>query len=149
MSRRDVLIEALEATPRDLTRMAKRLSATEALSRPTEHAWCIADIVAHLADIEVRYMIRLRQIITEDRPTVPSIDPDPAAHDLSRPLTDLCDTFSARRAETIAFLRSLEQRDWARPLIHTTAGPSRFRDQIQALIDHDSDHLAQIVALRD
>ena len=75
--------------------------------------------------------------------------PDADAHDLTRPLSELFDEFAARRAETLAFLAGLGQRDWGRPLVHQTYGPSKLRDQVQALVTHDNDHLEQIVTLRE
>lgn len=149
MSRRSVLIEALAATPRDLARMLRPVGAEAAVARPAADEWCVADVVAHLGTTEVRYLARLRLIIEQDNPRVPYIHPDESAHDLARPLPSLLEEFAARRAETLDFLESLSQRDWGRPLVHETLGPSRLRDQIQMLVDHDSAHLEQIVALRE
>lgn len=149
MSRRSVLLEALAATPRDLARMVPRIDAAEALWRPTPGAWCVADVVAHLGFVEERYLARLRRVVEQDNPYEPFIHPDESAHDLSRPLPELLEHFVACRAETIVFLSGLSQRDWGRPLVHETMGPMRLRDQVQALVTHDNDHLAQLVALRE
>jgi uncharacterized damage-inducible protein DinB len=142
-------MEALAATPRDLARMLRPVSAADALRRPAADQWCVADVVAHLGTTEPRYHERLRLIIEQDNPRVPYIHPDERAHDLTRPLSSLLEEFAARRAETLAMLGGLSQRDWGRPLVHETLGPSRLRDQIQMLVDHDSAHLEQIVALRE
>ena len=149
MSRRSVLMEALAATPRDLARMLRPVTAEAALLRPDPSEWCIADVVAHLGGTELPYQARLRQIVEQDNPLVPYIHPDESAHDLTRTPAELLEIFSARRAETLAFLENLSQRDWGRPLVHATMGPSRLRDQVQMLVDHDSNHLNQIVALRE
>lgn len=148
MSRRSVLIESLQATPRDLARMLRPVSGADALWRPAPGDWCIADVVAHLGAIELRYLARLRRVVEQDNPHEPYLHPD-AAHDLSRPLAELLAAFTQARAETVAFLQGLEQRDWGRPLVHETAGPTRLRDQVQALVAHDNDHLEQIVTLRE
>jgi hypothetical protein len=149
VSRRSVLMEALAATPRDLARMLRPVDAAAALLRPDPGEWCIADVVAHLGATELPYQARLRLIVEQDNPRVPYIHPDEGAHDLTRTPAELLEIFSARRAETLAFLEGLSQRDWGRPLIHATLGPSRLRDQIQMLVDHDSAHLEQIVGLRE
>jgi hypothetical protein len=149
MSRRSVLIESLEATPRDLARLLSPVDATKALQRALPGEWCIADVVAHFGDVEERYLARLRQIVAEDNPSVVYIHPDDAAHNLSRPLAELLAAFVERRGATIEFLRGLEQRDWGRRCLHPTIGPSRLRDQVQALVSHDNTHLEQIVALRE
>ena len=149
MSRRSVLIEALSATPRDLGRMLRPIGEAVALARPQPDAWCAADVVAHLAYVEPLYLARLRRIAEQDNPFEPYMHPDASAHDLARPLSELHADFAARRAETIAFLTGLAQGDWGRPLVHETLGPTRLRDQVQALVDHDSDHLHQLIALRE
>src|SRR3954468_1465613 len=56
MSRRSVLIESLQATPRDLARLLRPLDAAAARWRPAADDWCIADVVAHLAYCEVPYL---------------------------------------------------------------------------------------------
>ncbi|MEN9933452.1 MAG: hypothetical protein RLZZ387_31 [Chloroflexota bacterium] len=148
MSRRAVLIESLESAPRDLARLLRPVSAEDALRRPAPDAWSIAELVAHLAYTEERMLARLRRILAEDTPTVEYIE-DPGGHDLSAPLTGLLERFVARRAETVAFLQGLDQRDWGRPLIHPRIGSTRLREQVQAIVDHDSEHLAEIAHIRE
>jgi hypothetical protein len=149
MSRRSVLIESLQATPRDLARMLGRVAGAGALWRPAPEEWCLADVVAHFGYIEGLYLARLRRVVEQDNPFEPYLHPDASAHDLSRPLAELLDAFVGKRAATVAFLSGLGQRDWGRPLVHATIGPTRLRDQVQELVAHDNAHLAQIVALRE
>lgn len=149
MSRRSVLIESLAATPNDLARMLRPVNGPTALRRPTPESWCIADVVAHLGEMEVRYLAVLRQIVAEDNPSIPWLSPRPEVHDLAQPLGVLLEQFTANRQETIAFLSGLEQRDWARTLVHATLGPMRLRDRVQALVAHDNEHLDQIIGLRE
>ncbi|MEP7189173.1 MAG: DinB family protein [Roseiflexaceae bacterium] len=149
MTRRSVLLESLEASPRDLARLLRPVDATAAQWHPALAEWCIADVVAHLSYCEAPYLARLRRVVEQDNPFEPALLPDESAHDLSRPLADLLAAFVARRAETVAFLAGIEQRDWSRPLIHATGGPTKLRDQVQELVAHDNLHLEQIVTLRE
>ena len=149
MSRRSVLIESLQATPRDLARLLRPVDQAAARWRPSPAEWCVADVVAHLSYCEVPYLARLRRVVEQDNPFEPYLHPDESAHDLTRPLADLLETFVSLRAETVAFLSGLEQRDWGRQLVHQTIGPTRLRDQVQELVAHDNAHLGQVVALRE
>ena len=149
MSRRSVLIEALQSTPPDLARLLRPLDAAAARWRPVADEWCIADVVAHLGYCEAPYLARLRRVAEQDNPFEPALLPDESAHDLARPLAELLAAFVARRADTVAFLAGLEQRDWGRPLVHETIGPTKLRDQVQELVAHDNLHLEQIVGLRE
>jgi hypothetical protein len=149
MSRRSVLIESLQATPRDLARMLARVADADGLWRPAPEEWCLADVVAHLAYIEPLYLARLRRVVEQDNPLEPYLHPDASAHDLARSLPELLEEFVRRRAETVVFLSGLDQRDWGRPLVHETIGSTKLRDQVQELVSHDNAHLEQVVALRE
>jgi uncharacterized damage-inducible protein DinB len=149
MTRRSVLIESLQSTPRDLARLLRPIDDTAVRWRPAPGEWCLADIVAHLSYCEEPYLARLRRVVELDNPYEPYLHPDESAHDLTRPLAELLEAFVARRSETIAFLSGLDQRDWGRPLVHETIGPTRLRDQVQELVAHDNTHLEQVVALRE
>jgi hypothetical protein len=148
MSRRQILIDALAATPRDLARMLRPLSDADARRRPAPDAWCIAEVVAHLGYVEERCLARLRQVVAEANPSVEYIE-DPGGHAIDAPLAELLETFSTRRAATVAFLGGLDQRDWGRPLVHATIGPTRLRDQVQTFVAHDNEHLEEILAQRE
>jgi uncharacterized damage-inducible protein DinB len=149
MSRRSVLIESLQATPRDLARLLRPVDDAAARWRPAAGEWCLADVVAHLSYCEVPYLARLRRVAEQDNPFEPYLHPDESAHDLTRPLAELLEAFASLRAETVAFLAGLDQRDWGRPLVHETIGPTKLRDQVQELVAHDNTHLEQVVALRE
>jgi hypothetical protein len=145
MSRRVVLIESLEATPRDLARLLRPVAPEAALFRPAA-GWCIAEVVAHLCYVEPLMGERLRRAVVEETPAVAPIEP--GVHNIAQPVSELLAEFVERRNATIAMLRGLEQRNWGRTLSHPTHGTRRLRDEVQALVAHDNEHLAQIVGLR-
>jgi hypothetical protein len=149
MSRRELLMNSLQATVHDLIRNLRTIDEAAARQAPTPDEWSIADVVAHLGYIEPPYLARLRRIVEQDNPFEPFLHPDRSAHDLTRSLNDLLQQFILRRAETVVFLQGLEQSDWARRVTHETMGAGRLRDHVQMLIEHDSDHLQQIVTLRE
>ena len=149
MSRRDVLLEALGATPRDLRRMLRQVDDQAAGRRPVPDAWCIRQVLSHLSAVEELYLQRLQRVVTLDNPYEAAIEPAAGADRVECPLPRLVDEFVARRGATIAYLSDLQQRDWARRLVHQTVGPTRLRDQVQALVAHDNEHLSQIADLRE
>jgi uncharacterized damage-inducible protein DinB len=144
-----MLIEALAGTPRDLTRLTRRVTEIQALVRPAPDAWCIKDVIAHLLDIEPHFRARFERMLAEDNPREPALVPDPAAHDLARPAPDLIAGFAAERARTTALLAALTHQQWLRTCQHEAFGPTRLRKQVEILIGHDNEHLAQIVNLRE
>ncbi len=129
MSRRAVLLEALAATPRDLARMLRPVDAWVAGWRPAGSAWCLADVLSHLASAEEQYLACLHSSVVEEpeepgacrAAVVAQVDnlssgklqgPPVAAETGKNLLPGLITAFANRRAETITFLSSLDQRDW-------------------------------------
>src|SRR5436190_1494107 len=82
MTRRSVLIESLQSTPRDLARLLRPIDAAAARGRRVADEWCIADVVAHLSYCELPYLARLRRVVEQDNPFEPALLPDESAHDL-------------------------------------------------------------------
>jgi hypothetical protein len=44
----------------------------------------------------------------------------------------------------LAFLSGLAPEDWERPAVHETMGPTTLALQVQNVINHDLEHLAQL-----
>jgi uncharacterized damage-inducible protein DinB len=148
MSKRTVLLEALQTAPTDVARMLAKVNDEMARRRPTADEWSIADVVNHLFYVEKKYRARLKRVKEEERPELPYIHPDESAHDLAAPLRELIERFQVERAETMAFLNTLSLGDWQRPAVHETWGEVRFRYLVQHLVEHDTAHLNQMVEIR-
>jgi len=148
MSRRQVLLDSIAATLDDLQRMLRRVDETAGSWRASDQ-WSIKDVIAHLAAVEGLWRERWQRIVAEDTPLVQAFYPGTGEYDEARPLTEILGDFAAQRRETIALLQGLSQRDWGRPFVHAESGPSRLRDQVQAMVTHDNEHLNQIVAIRE
>ncbi|MFC1464619.1 MAG: DinB family protein [Candidatus Brachytrichaceae bacterium NZ_4S206] len=144
-----MLLEALNGTPRDLARLTRRVDEAAALVRPALGAWCIKDVIAHLAEVEIEFRARFVRMVEQDNPRESLIRPDPATHDLTKDVKDLIDIFSAERAVTVDYLRGLTPQQWLRTCTHETLGVTKLRRQVEILIGHDNEHLAQIVSIRE
>lgn len=148
MTKRIVLLQALASTPTDIKRLLKGIDESTARRRPADSEWSMVEIVNHLVDIEDRYRVRLKRVITEDNPYFDYMHPDEAAVDESISIQALVKQFELGRGETVGFLSAISQGDWARPAVHETLGETRFRFLVQNLLDHDIMHLSQIVDVR-
>ncbi|BCX03403.1 MAG: hypothetical protein KatS3mg053_1341 [Candidatus Roseilinea sp.] len=144
-----MLLEALDGTPRDLMRLTKRVDDVAALARPAPREWCIKDVIAHLAEVEVKFRARFVRMVEQDNPYEPLMRPDPTTHDLTKDVKELIDIFSAERATTVHYLRGLTHQQWLRTCMHETLGVTKLRRQVEILIGHDNEHLAQIVSIRE
>jgi hypothetical protein len=136
MSRRDVLMRALEATPRDLQRIIRGVRAEQA-ERVTPDGWSMMSVVAHLRETEADYILRWQRAIKGEGTRT-----QPVPHVM---LSGLVVGFIAQRERTLAFLGGLEQREWG--IVVDEGG--RLRDDVQALVAHDNEHLNQLLELRE
>lgn len=148
MTKRIVLLQALASTPADLARTLDGIDEAAARRPPASGEWSVADVVNHLIDVEQRYRERLRRVVREERPMLPAIRPDEAAHDPDAALGELLGRFEGARAQTLAFLGELSPADWQRPADHETWGETHFRFLVHNLADHDTLHLNQLAEVR-
>jgi hypothetical protein len=144
-----MLIEALDGTVKDLRRLVKPLDDAAALKHKSASDWCVKDVIAHLTDIEPKMRARFARIVEQDNPHEPYINPDPTTHNLSATVADLIAQFETERANTTRFLGGLTQAQWLRTCTHEMFGETRLRKQVEIMIGHDNEHLAQIVDIRE
>jgi uncharacterized damage-inducible protein DinB len=148
MSKRIILLQALAATPVDLHRMLKNGSDAAAHHRPSPDQWSTAHVLNHLLDVEERYLTRLQRVVQVENPSLPYIHPDENGYDPTQPLPDLITQFEQARTATLLFLKELPPGAWQRPAVHQTLGPTQFRYLVQMLVDHDTQHLNQIIEIQ-
>lgn len=146
MMQHRLLIEALETSPADVRRLLRPLTA-EALAWKDGDQWSIAQILTHLANIDVIFGPRFHHIVEQDRPTFTPVDPA-LTLEMCASLEDDLARWQAERVEICAWLSTLQPGDWNRHATHTTRGPITLRSEVHLIVNHDTEHLAQITALR-
>lgn len=140
-------IKALHETPRRLREAAERASAAAWNVRPAPGVWTPLEVAAHLADLELVFGVRLRQILTVDRPFLQPLDPDALAVRAGYagwPLAVALERFARRRAETLELLDGCSAIDLERPGLHPRRGTMTVADTVALMLAHDIDHLGQI-----
>ncbi len=109
--------------------------------------WTPRQIIAHVADAEVVWAMRFRQLIAEDHPTMPGWDQEKwtAKLDYQRrdPSQSLA-TFRQLRAENATLLDGLNEEDFARSGTHTTRGTTTIEGFLKLATDHAESHARQI-----
>ena len=141
-------LDALAGTPRDLIRLTIHVDDAGARIRPAPREWCIKDVIAHLWDCEGQYLARLHKMMAEDNPIVQPFGPNEARHDLTMTTSALIETFAQARTATIDYLSTLTHQQWLRTGRHPEMGVINVRQQVDLMIGHDNEHLAQIVSIR-
>ncbi len=114
--------------------------------------WCILEILGHLADIEVLYGYRLRQMLADKEPVIAPIDRDDWARHLGyleASPAELLEAYQAARRANLRLLRRMKVEDLEKGAFH----PEHKRkvtveELIGMMAGHDPNHLGQIERLK-
>ncbi len=121
-------------------------------AKPIPGKWSACEIIQHLADSEMRAAIRLRQLLTEDRPTIQGYDQDAYAERLNyngRDIAPALDAFRGARASTVQLLAQMTDADWAREGTHPEHPRYTADNWLEIYAAHAHNHAAQIRRLRE
>ena len=131
-------------TPVRLGMILDGLSTAEIEARPAPGKWNVREIVAHLADCEIAWGWRLRQVYGEDHVTIQPFEQDAWAKVYDAYSFELAwATFKALRAWNVAFVGALTEADKKKGYTH----PERGGDEtlwtlVEIMAGHDLHHLA-------
>ena len=112
-----------------------------------EDRFTIREVVAHLADWEV--LFRARMELAHQNPGASIVTYDEGDRAIERnyaglDLSEQLDLYTAERAKTETFLRSLEAQDFRKQYEHPAFGLMTIEDQANMLIGHDMYHVEQL-----
>lgn len=114
--------------------------------------WSIRQIVAHLADCELVYGHRMRQIAAEENPTLIGFDQDAWARNLDytrrKPKQSL-ENFRRMRAENYELLKELPEAAFARSGNHSERGPVTLMSIVEGGAQHAESHAHQAQGIRE
>jgi hypothetical protein len=140
-------IDVLNATPRRLVEMAERLVPADWDLPLSPGGWSAAEVVAHLADVELAMGFRLRQAVA-GRTRVQAFDPDAWARRYRRLDPTLAlEAFRANRAWNLALFATFDLDDWLAELDHPDRGPESVDLVVRALAGHDLRHCDRLSRL--
>jgi len=75
-------LDAAEKSPKQIAAAVSGLPDKTLRYKPAPDKWCILEILAHLADIEILYAHRIRQMLADKKPVIAPIDQDDWARNL-------------------------------------------------------------------
>ena len=135
----------LESTPAALASGLAAISP-ERLSVPTAPGkWSPAEIVSHLADCEIAFGWRLRQILAEDLPLLQPFDQEKwAASYGGIAAQSALETFTALRAWNLQLIRKSLPGAANRAGHHPERGHITFKTTVETMAGHDLNHLGQL-----
>ena len=122
----DILVQ-LARGPGVVRALLADVPAADLRRRPREGKWSAHEHACHLALMEPRWAERVERIVREDRPAIPSYEPDAdEAPDrlLAMDLASALEAYDAGRRALVARLAALPPGAWPRPARHT--GHARY-----------------------
>jgi len=141
-------IPVITATVDRLHSLIDPLSPAQADRNPEPGKWSIREIVAHLADCELVFCVRLRQTLAEEHHIIQPFDQSAwaeryAAYDLNSALA----LFTAARNWNLKFLTTVTEDDRHHPVTHPERGTMILWTIVETIAGHDINHLRQIERL--
>jgi hypothetical protein len=119
--------------------------------KPAPDKWSVRQIVCHLADAEAVTVMRLRQVIAENEPTLIAWDQNAWAANLDyqkRKPSQALEVMRTLRAENYELLKDLPPEAYARAGRHTERGRLTLLDMLRGAAQHAESHAAQIREVR-
>ena len=76
-------LDAAEKSPKEIAAAVSGLSDKVLRYKPSPEKWCVLEILGHLADVEIIYGYRLRQMLADTKPIIAPLDQDAWARNLN------------------------------------------------------------------
>ncbi len=145
-------LDAAEKSPKQIAAAVSGLSDKVLRYKPSPEKWCTLEILGHLADIEIVYAYRIRQMVADKKPVIAPMDQDDWARHLGyleTPPAELVALYGLNRHHNLRLLRRIKPED----LIKSAYHPELKRDvslaeMIERIAEHGASHLAQIERLK-
>jgi hypothetical protein len=143
-------LEVLTETQNRIPAIAQALGP-EGLKRSyAPGKWTAAQVLAHLADSEIAFGFRVRQIIAEPELEIQTFDQDRWARQYEHMSgIEAAHTFQALRAWNLSLFRLLDKDDLDKAANHPERGPENAETVIRIMAGHTLHHLAQLERILD
>jgi hypothetical protein len=141
-------VQTIAATPGRLAGLVNGLGAARLTTSPAPGKWSIRDILCHLADCEIAFAFRLRQVLAETNHVIQPFDQDkwapPYAYlDAASALA----SFTALRDWNLKLIATVPPEAYSKTLTHPERGQMFFRTLVETMGGHDLNHVRQIEAI--
>ena len=145
-------LDAAEKSPKEIAAAVSGLPDKVLRYKPSPDKWCVLEVLGHLADIEIAYGYRLRQMLADEKPTIAPIDQDAWARNLnymnSAP-AELVAFYGLARHHNLRLLRSLDATAYSKSAYHPELQRQfTVAELVERVGSHGAGHLAQIEKLK-
>ena len=146
------LLDAAEKSPKQIAAAVSGLPEKTLRYKPAPDKWCILEILAHLADMEILYAYRMRQMIADKNPVLAVIDQDDWARNLGyleESPAELVALYGLNRYHNLQLLRRIKPEDLKKSAYHPELKKDvTLEKYVEMLSGHGANHLQQIERLK-
>ncbi len=138
----------LEVTPSSLAGIVTGLDEARLRRRPAPSKWSMAEIIIHLAEVEVVVGYRVRVMLGSNGSAIQAFDQDQWVRRYDRmPIAAALGMHRGLREANLALYRSLTIEEWNQYGIHSERGRETVDHTVKLAAGHDLNHLKQLEAL--
>ena len=145
-------IESAEKSPGEIARAVAGLHEKGLRYKPNSEEWCILEILGHLADMEIVYAYRIRQMIADENPIIAPVDQNAWARNLDylrTPAPELVAAYGLNRHRTVELLRKLQPQQFENGAMHPELNRKvTVAEMLEKVSGHGANHLQQIERLK-
>jgi hypothetical protein len=144
LGRRDAL-EVLAETPRRVSDLAAQLGTAGLELSYAPGKWNGRTILSHLADCEIAFGYRWRQVVAEEHHVIQPFDQDLwARHYAALEAKAALEVFCGLRQWSIAWLKALPREAFSKAVTHPERGELTLHMLLELTAGHDLNHLRQL-----
>jgi hypothetical protein len=145
-------LDAAEKSPKEIAAAVSGLSEQILRYKPSPDKWCVLEILGHLADVEIVYGYRLRQMLADIKPVIAPLDQNAWARNLNylaSPPSELVAFYGLGRHHNLRLLRNLKASDLSKSAFHPEMQREMtVADLVERMGGHGATHLQQIEKLK-
>ena len=146
------LIDQIAATPEKMRAAVAGLSEEQLDTPYRPEGWTVRQVVHHVPDSHLNSYVRFKLALTEEHPTIRAYDENLWANTAdarTAPVEISLDLLEALHRRWVLFLRSFEDKDFARTFQHTELGSVSVEKNVALYAWHGRHHVAHITSLRE
>lgn len=143
-------IKVQRATAAKLKKLTHGLTSKELKWKPEPGKWSIAEIIAHLADVEIVASWRMRSVLGANGTAIQAFDQDAWASVFQygkRDVGQSLEVFRVLRQNNLAMLRALPPESWDNYGMHAERGKETIAHLARMFAGHDTNHILQIESI--
>jgi hypothetical protein len=145
-------LDAAEKSPKQIAAAVSGLADKTLRYKPAPDKWCILEILSHLADMEILYAYRMRQMLADKKPVLAAIDQDDWARNLGymeESSAELVALYGLNRYHNLQLLRRLKPVDLEKSAYHPELKKDvTLAEYVEKMGGHGANHLQQIECLK-